>query len=80
MQSNSRKYIMSGTPRVEMVQYGTIYSNLGRLGYGYYVYLKEKDTHRFHVNTHLVDADQQTPIQGAIPVTLDYVYSQQACR
>ena len=33
--------------------------------------------HRFHVNTHLVDADQQTPVQGAIPVTLDYVYSQQ---
>lgn len=31
MQSNSRKYIMSGTPRIEMVQYGTIYSNLDDL-------------------------------------------------
>ena len=40
-------------------------------------YTKEKNMHRFHVNTHLVDADQQTPVQGAIPVTLDYVYSQQ---
>ena len=76
MQSNSRKYIMSGTPRIEMVQYGTIYSNLDDLDTDI-AYTKEKNMHRFHVNTHLVDADQQTPVQGAIPVTLDYVYSQQ---
>ena len=76
MQSNSRKYIMSGTPRVEMVQYGTIYSNLDDLDTDI-AYTKEKNMHRFHVNTHLVDAAQQTPVQGAIPVTLDYVYSQQ---
>lgn len=76
MQSNSRKYIMSGTPRVEMVQYGTIYSNLDDLDTDI-VYTQEKDKHRFHINTHLVDADQQTPVQGAFPVTLDYVYSKQ---
>lgn len=63
MQSNSRKYIMSGTPRVEMVQYGTIYSNLDDLDTDI-VYTQEKDKHRFHINTHLVDADQQTPVQG----------------
>lgn len=41
MQSNSRKYIMSGTPRVEMVQYGTIYSNLDDLDTDI-TYTKEK--------------------------------------
>jgi len=76
MQSNSRKYIMSGTPRVEMVQYGTIYSNLDDLDTDI-TYTKEKDTHNFHVNTHLVDIDQQTPIQGSMPVSMDYVYSKQ---
>lgn len=76
MQSNSRKYLMSGTPRVEMVQYGTIYSNLDDLDTDI-TYTKEKDTHNFHVNTHLVDIDQQTPIQGSIPVSMDYVYSKQ---
>lgn len=76
MQSNSRKYIMSGTPRVEMVQYGTNYSNLDDLDTDI-AYSKEKDAHRFRIRTHLVDADQQTPVQGAIPVDVDYVYSGQ---
>ena len=67
---------MSGTPRVEMVQYGTIYSNLDDLDTDI-TYTKEKDTHNFHVNTHLVDIDQQTPIQGSIPVSMDYIYSKQ---
>ena len=66
MQSNSRKYIMSGTPRVEMVQYGTIYSNLDDLDTDI-TYTKEKDTHRFHVNTHLVDADQQIRFRERFP-------------
>lgn len=76
MQSNAREYIMSGTPRVEMVQYGTIYSNLDDLDTDI-VYTKEEDAHRFHVNTHLVDVEQQSPVQGSIPVSLDYVYSEQ---
>lgn len=76
MQSNSREYLMSGTPRVEMVQYGTVYSNLDDLDTDI-TYVKEKDMHRFHVNTHLVDADQQTPVQGSITVNMDYVYSKQ---
>ena len=50
MQSNSRKYIMSGTPRIEMVQYGTIYSNLDDLDTDI-AYTREKNMHRFHVNT-----------------------------
>lgn len=76
MQSNSRKYIMSGTPRVEMMQYGTVYSNLDDLD-THITYTKEKDVHRFRVNTHLVDIDQQAPVQGPIPVSVDYVYSKQ---
>lgn len=76
MQSNSRKYIMSGTPRVEMMQYGTVYSNLDDLDTDI-TYTKEKDAHRFRVNTHLVDIEQQTPVQGPIPVSVDYVYSKQ---
>lgn len=76
MQSNSRKYIMSGTPRVEMQQYGTIYSNLDDLDTDI-AYTKEKDAHCFHVNTHLVDAEQQVPVQGSIPVNVDYLYSKQ---
>lgn len=76
MQSNSRKYIMSGTPRVEMVQYGTDYSNLDDLDTDI-TYAKEKDAHCFHVNTHLVDIDQHAPVQGTIPVNVDYLYSKQ---
>ena len=31
MQSNNRKYIMGGTPRIEFMQNGSIYSNLDDL-------------------------------------------------
>lgn len=74
MQSNRRKYIMSGTPRVEMTQYGTVYSNLDDLDTDI-TYIKEKDAHRFRVNTHLVDVDQQAPVQGPVSVNVDYTYS-----
>lgn len=74
MQSNSRKFLMSGTPRIEIIQDGIAYSNLDDLDTEI-IYHKEKGAHCFRVNTHLVDADQQNPVQGEIPVTVHYSFS-----
>lgn len=74
MQSNSRKYIMSGTPRVEMQQHDAIYSNLDDLDTDI-TYARKGKEHRFQVNSHLVDYDQKTPVQGSLPVQIDYGFS-----
>ena len=76
MQSNSRQYIMGGTPRIELMQNGTVYSNLDDLNTDI-ICDTEKDGYRFTVNTHLVDINQKTPSQGEIPITVDYTYTQQ---
>lgn len=75
MQSNNRRYLMSGTPRVELIQDGIAYSNLDDLDTDI-VYRKEKGAHCFRVKTHLVNADQQNPVQGNTPVTVNYSYSE----
>lgn len=76
MQSNSRKYLMSGTPRVELIQDGVVYSNLDDLDTDI-IYAKEKNAHCFLVKTHLVDINQQAPMQVLIPVAVNYSYTKQ---
>lgn len=76
MQSNSRKFLMSGTPRVELIRDGIVYSNLDDRD-TQIDYRKEKDAHCFRVKTHLVNADQQSPAEGNVPVTIDYAFSAQ---
>ena len=61
MQSNNRKYIMGGTPRIEFMQNGTIYSNLDDLNTDI-ICDTEKNGYRFTVNTHLVDINQNAPV------------------
>lgn len=74
MQSNSRKHLIGGTPRVEFVQEGTIYSNLDDLNTKIDYQYKNK-AHHFNVKTHLVDINQQAPAQGMLPVVMNYMYS-----
>lgn len=74
MQSNTRKYLMGGTPRVETVRNGVVYSNLDDLDTEINCRM-EDGICNFSVNTHLVDLNQQAPSQGAVPVTVDYSYS-----
>ncbi|WP_300701635.1 hypothetical protein [Bacteroides sp.] len=76
MQSNSREYIMGGTPRIELMQNGNVYSNLDDLNTDIICHT-EKNGYRFAVNTHLVDINQKSPSQGEIPITLDYTYTKQ---
>lgn len=76
MQSNTRKYLMGGTPRVETVRNGVVYSNLDDLDTEINCRM-EDGICNFSVNTHLVDLNQQAPSQGAVPVTVDYSYSAQ---
>lgn len=76
MQSNTRKYLMGGTPRVETIQNGVVYSNLDDLDTGISCRV-EDGIYIFSVNTHLVDLNQQAPSQGAVPVTVDYSFSTQ---
>lgn len=72
MQSNAREYIMSGTPRVEMCQYGEIYSNLDDLDAEI---IHDQTSGKFMVQTHLVNAEQQNPVQGSIEVKINYGFS-----
>lgn len=76
MQSNTRKYLMGGTPRVETVRNGVVYSNLDDLDTEINCRM-EDGICNFSVNTHLVDLNQQAPSQGAVPMTVDYSYSAQ---
>lgn len=76
MQSNTRTYLMGGTPRVEWIQEGVAYSNLDDLDTDITCLAKD-DTYRFRVNTHLVDINQQAPKQGAVLVEMGYTFSEQ---
>ena len=75
MQANSKKYLMSGTPRIEMLQGGDRYSNLDDLQTEM-AYQHGEDGHHFYVKTHLVDIDQQHPDAGMIPATLHYLFTE----
>lgn len=74
MQSNTRKYLMSGTPRAELIQNGITYSNLDDLN-AEIICRNEDNIQHFTVKTHLVDINQQAPASGEVPVTIDYMFS-----
>lgn len=76
MQSNTRKYLTGGTPRVEMIEKGVAYSNLDDLDADIKCETRNGIC-RFIVNTHLVDINQKAPPQGAVPITITYTYSGQ---
>lgn len=76
MQSNTRKYLMGGTPRVELIQDGVAYSNLDDLATDITCFTGNKIC-RFDVQTHLVDINQQSPKQGAVSVVMGYAFSEQ---
>lgn len=76
MQSNTRKYLMGGTPRVELEEGGVIYSNLDDVDADIACHTENGALH-FKVNTHLVDINQQAPSGGSIPVSIHYVYSEE---
>lgn len=76
MQSNTRKYLAGGTPRVELVQEGVAYSNLDDLNTSITCHAGKKSC-TFDVQTHLVDLNQQAPPRGETAVALNYTYSEQ---
>ena len=76
MQSNTRKYLTGGTPRMELVQEGVTYSNLDDLHTDITCHTEKKSC-TFTVHTHLVDLNQQAPPQGETALTLNYTYSEQ---
>ncbi|WP_291528906.1 hypothetical protein [Bacteroides sp. UBA939] len=76
MQSNTRKYLMGGTPRIELVRNGVTYSNLDDLNTDITCHTKD-GVCTFTVNTHLVNINQQSPEQGEVTVRMNYTYSEQ---
>ena len=76
MQSNTRKYLMGGTPRIELAEDGNVYSNLDDLNTDIVCHT-DKNDYRFQVNTHLVNINQQSPSGGEVPVEVNYVFSEQ---
>ena len=76
MQSNTRKYLTGGTPRIELIQNGVAYSNLDDLNTSITCHEREEAC-TFTVHTHLVDINQQAPLQGEVAMTMNYTYSEQ---
>ena len=76
MQSNTRKYLTGGTPRIELIQNGVAYSNLDDLNTSI-TYHEREEACTFTVHTHLVDINQQAPLQGEVAMTMNYTYSEQ---
>ncbi|MGL4292261.1 MAG: hypothetical protein ACRCSQ_01575 [Bacteroidales bacterium] len=74
MQSNAQRYFMPGTPRVELVANGSMYSNLDDLNTKI-TYRKKGKEHLFDVTTHLVDFNQKPFGNMAHPVEITYIFS-----
>ncbi len=74
MQSSPRKYLANGTPRVELVNGGTAYTNLDDL-HTDIACEPGQGKSRFTVNTHLVDVNQKSPTGTELPVSMVYTYS-----
>ena len=73
MQSNAQRHFMPGTPRIEIVRDGVMYSQLDDLN-TQIRYVKEKNAHRFEVRTHLVDFNQVAVIDRNPTVQLSYLF------
>ncbi len=70
----SEAYQMAGTPRIEIVENGTMYSNLDDLNTEI-TYEQKKGKHIFTVKTHLVDSKQQPSTLGLETVTMVYCFT-----
>lgn len=73
MQAYTQKHQMAGTPRIELIEKGTMYSNLDDLD-TQITYRKEGDAHHFRILTHLVDSKQQSSSAGAATAELHYIF------
>lgn len=73
MQSYTQIYQMSGTPRIELLENGAMYSNLDDLETEI-TYYKEGNAHIFKVLTHLVDFQQAHSSLGDHAVEVDYIF------
>lgn len=74
MQSNTRKYLVGGTPRIEFIHDNISYSNLDDLDTDIKV-IEGNDFCFFKVNTHLVDINQNSPLNKQIPIKINYEFS-----
>lgn len=73
------KYQMTGTPRIELVENGIMYSNLDDLNTTI-AYRQAGEKHLFDVCTHLVDSKQQVPSVGSDSIHLTYCIDAQSIR
>lgn len=76
MQSNERRHLINGTPRVELEEDGVVYSNLDDLDTDIKC-VQQGDAYRLDVTTHLVDKNQQAPRSGKVTVRMSYTISEQ---
>lgn len=76
MQHVNREYIVCGSPRLELVKDGKVYSNLDDLDTDV-IYTKSDRKHIFKIKTHLVTYEQESPLQGTIPVDLTYIFEKE---
>ena len=75
MQAYTQPHRMSGSPRIELIENGTMYSNLDDLDTKI-TYQKKGNTHQFHIVTHLVDSKQQFSSVGKEVVEIDYIFQE----
>ena len=75
MQAYTQPHRMSGSPRIELIENGTMYSNLDDLDTKI-TYQKKGNTHQFHIVTHLVDSKQQFSSVGKEAVEIDYIFQE----
>lgn len=73
MQADTQKHRMAGTPRVELYENKTMYSNLDDLNTKI-AYSHKSNTHQFCIHTHLVDSEQRASTVGASEVEIQYLF------
>ncbi|WP_320935888.1 sulfatase-like hydrolase/transferase [Bacteroides nordii] len=75
MQAYTQPHRMAGSPRIELIENGTMYSNLDDLDTKI-TYQKKGNAHQFHIVTHLVDSKQQFSSAGKEAVEIDYIFQE----
>lgn len=76
MQAYTQLHRMAGTPRIELIENETMYSNLDDLSTEI-TYRKNNKAHHFYIITHLVDSKQQFPSIGKEIVELEYIFREE---
>ena len=75
MQAYTQSHRMAGSPRIELIENGMMYSNLDDLDTKI-TYQKKGNAHQFHIVTHLVDSKQQFSSAGKEAVEIDYIFQE----